>query len=513
MPRSSSTRIGAERHGGWYNEALQTIPPQRQSDWKVTVLRYHTVAPQIVRKTTKRRGDGSVRLTEEPVPKRKRPTARQTLSTRRRTPPTTRSIDDDAPIISQILNDSFERRKEATKHFRNKPTAKQIRSAMRVREKIIENIVASFQASCACCGVFAALKDLKEISIDDDRLDSMRPEGQRIQLDNCALANGQYRFCHTCFQAISLNKEGAPPKFSARNGCNDTMCDQFPFELENLSVAEEYLIARSRPLGIILKLKPKGQPSPVAYNAIRGHIITFPQEPAPLLHLLPSPILQPHEHIRVVWTGPEPPTVQDLKRFLTVDREKVRQALLWLCRHNDIYKNVQVDHAELDTWPESFVPPVLQKTVAMIADKEDSNKRGTYAGDMSGLSENDLHAALDDMADDTIASGAVYSDIESERQLPELQIVTALVDMMGKDEDGQLESTGSEEMQVPVISYQRKKRLTLLSDYDNPEFFIGAFPTLFPYGRGGHIPFEGERDVPVSIHAWGKWLLSHHSRR
>jgi hypothetical protein len=46
---------------------------------------------------------------------------------------------------------------------------------------------------------------------------------------------------------------------------------------------------------------------------------------------------------------------------------------------------------------------------------------------MEGLSENDLHNALDDVADRTIPNGVVYSDVEGQRQNPELKMVTALL--------------------------------------------------------------------------------------
>jgi hypothetical protein len=51
----------------------------------------------------------------------------------------------------------------------------------------------------------------------------------------------------------------------------------------------------------------------------------------------------------------------------------------------------------------------------------------TYAGGMEGLSENDLHNALDDVADRTIPNGVVYSDVEGQRQNPEPKMVTALL--------------------------------------------------------------------------------------
>ena len=44
----------------------------------------------------------------------------------------------------------------------------------------------------------------------------------------------------------------------------------------------------------------------------------------------------------------------------------------------------------------------LEKTIAPISEGSGSNERGTYSGDMDGLAENDLHDALDDMADNTI---------------------------------------------------------------------------------------------------------------
>jgi hypothetical protein len=37
----------------------------------------------------------------------------------------------------------------------------------------------------------------------------------------------------------------------------------------------------------------------------------------------------------------------------------------------------------------------------MVPEDKDSEERGTYAGDMGGNFENDLHSALHDMAEDT----------------------------------------------------------------------------------------------------------------
>lgn len=103
---------------------------------------------------------------------------------------------------------------------------------------------------------------------------------------------------------------------------------------------------------------------------------------------------------------------------------------------------------------------------------------------MGGLSENDLHTAMDSMADGAIASGAVYSDVEGQRQLPELKMVTALMEMMDRPGEG-MDAERAE--QIPVITYVADGRRVLMNDYEDLEYFTGAFPTLFPYGAGGHL--------------------------
>jgi len=348
------------------------------------------------------------------------------------------------------------------------------------------------------------------ISVDDDRLYSMKSLEGVVQLDKCSIVDGSYQFCKTCFN--DLNR-GRIPKFSALNAVNVNMCQHYPPELEDLTLMEEYVIARSHPIGTILKLKPNRVRNPTAYNGIRGHIITIPQDPGPLLNILPSPDLQFHDHIRVIWTGKTEPTADDLKPFVQVRKNKVIQALLWLCEHNPLYKSVRINHGLITQWAESFIPPVLQESVINLPEDRDSDERGTYAGDMDGFSENDLHHALDDMADGTIASGAVYSDVEGQRQNPELKMIMALMEMIDKPGEGISDTRVQEPAEIPVITWVGDGHPVLMNDYEDAEYFTGAFPTLFPYGRGGHLPQSNERSIPVSLEAWAKWILNHHSRR
>lgn len=45
--------------------------------------------------------------------------------------------------------------------------------------------------------------------------------------------------------------------------------------------------------------------------------------------------------------------------------------------------------------------------------------------------------------------------------------------------------------------------------YDNPLYFTGTFPTLFPYGVGGYL--EPRRSA-MSIEKWAKVLVRHYNR-
>lgn len=104
--------------------------------------------------------------------------------------------------------------------------------------------------------------------------------------------------------------------------------------LEGLTLTEECLIAKSHPIGVVLKLRPGYRATPANYHALRGHFIIIPQDPGPLLQLLPSPRLQFTELIKVLWLGSRPPTDTHLEPFLVVRKHKVLAALQYLIQHN-----------------------------------------------------------------------------------------------------------------------------------------------------------------------------------
>ena len=118
-------------------------------------------------------------------------------------------------------------------------------------------------------------------------------------------------------------------------------------------------------------------------------------------------------------------------------------------------------------------------------------------------------------------TGSVTTDINGERQNPDVRMLDTLADLVSNTshEAGQLTALldpGAGTIQpcnhptAPVISYTIRGRTTLLNHWDDPRYFTAAFSTLFPTSVGGHLE---QRTFPVSLAAFAEWALSHHSRR
>lgn len=71
------------------------------------------------------------------------------------------------------------------------------------------------------------------------------------------------------------------------------------------------------------------------------------------------------------------------------------------------------------------------------------------------------------MADDAIASAAVYSDTDGDRLNPELKMVMTLMVMINEGEDLGSVSDGQKEVEAPVIVWESNGRRVLMNDYED----------------------------------------------
>ena len=113
-----------------------------------------------------------------------------------------------------------------------------------------------------------------------------------------------------------------------------------PLELQNLTQIEEMLIARAPPI-MRVHIRPGGQ------RGYSGHCINLPQNVEELASSLPRvPKELPLIILKV--KGKE-----DTFRDVTVRREKVYKALLWLIDNNPLYQDVQINMISLNSLPEN----------------------------------------------------------------------------------------------------------------------------------------------------------------
>ena len=113
-----------------------------------------------------------------------------------------------------------------------------------------------------------------------------------------------------------------------------------PLELQNLTQIEEMLIARALPI-MRVHIRPGGQ------RGYSGHCINLPQNVEELASALPRvPKELPLIILKV--KGKE-----DTFRDVTVRREKVYKALLWLIDNNPQFQDVQINMISLNSLPEN----------------------------------------------------------------------------------------------------------------------------------------------------------------
>ena len=323
-------------------------------------------------------------------------------------------------------------------------------------------------------------------------------------MDSCGQTDDNFNFCQKCFNSISSFK---PAKFGAFNFINTTFCQLYPSALVDLTLVEEAVIAQAHPVISILKLRPAGVGPAVTYQRVCGHAVVLPQNSGPLLSILPSRSLILHDIVRIAWASKQTHTVADIQPFVKVRRERVLVALHWLRQNNPLYYNITINLDFLQEWEDEFVPTGIADEVLHC--KADSTEKQGYAADLETDNfEDDLQQAIDDAGLNAVGmtGGCLYIDVDNIREHLTSKLLSAVANKNMLDE-----STGTD---VPPLTYRTKRHAIPLNDWDDSSFFPATFPALFPTGVGEHISDNSHvQKVPVSLEAWAKWALTHHSKR
>jgi hypothetical protein len=157
-----------------------------------------------------------------------------------------------------------------------------------------------------------------------------------------------------------------------------------------------------------------GDPT-LAQTAIKGNVISFPQTITEISRTLPlSPNILP-DIIKIIFIGKKLPTKDQVRSIVTIRREFVRKALLWLYEYNILYKDIHIDHLLIDTLPTNDVPDSLWNTMSLIDESQSSDtERSGYANyniDADDICLNGVVSLNTSALMDTSATAISSSDI------------------------------------------------------------------------------------------------------
>lgn len=313
------------------------------------------------------------------------------------------------------------------------------------------------------------------------------------------------RICTACHR--SLRESKTPPLSLASMWIGPT-----PACLQGLTIPEQLMMSPSYLCVHIVQLSNKRH----RHHKLKGHIITFPQNPGSLTKILPHPMYQLCERLKVVFVGQGNPTEKQLKNVLEVRKSRVAAALRWLLKHNTLFKDVQIDEDALNALPEGEVPDALRVTTTLVdVDSREVEHYTGYIRDPLDAENDEDMEENDEMAGSSLntigeayelrTSGILHVDsvpiLEQNRTLVSLQnIIDGPKDQLeGTTDDVEADAESSERAQIIRMPHTNKP----LSEFRNPSFFPSAFPVLFCYGHGGW------NSSNVSLAVYANHLMRH----
>ena len=113
---------------------------------------------------------------------------------------------------------------------------------------------------------------------------------------------------------------------------------------------------------------------------------TFPQSVSEIARSLPLSPNELPDLIKIIFVGRTIPNKEQARSILSVRRETVREALIWLHRNNILYKDILIDHLIVDKLPINDVPDSLWDTLSIAERSESENI------ERSGYADNELTA-------------------------------------------------------------------------------------------------------------------------
>ena len=289
--------------------------------------------------------------------------------------------------------------------------------------------------------------------------------------------DGKLHVCRSCCSCLQ-KKTPEPPKNSI---FYTDLGGEVPDCLRDLTLPEQLMISPIICKSYVLKLVSYGSKES-AMRGIKGNSIAFMQDVQDVIRRLPC-LDSTTDYLKVCFVGDEttPLPVQQIKKLLTVRREKVKAALTWLCANNVAFKEagITMDHTTIDSLPLDDIPDDILTNITRSGDVDSATAEGS-----SYVPSDPSSTEVEEDSIPIERSGVIDVDTT---QLSQSTLFSAASDNLKFDEKTMLKVKSSSRVANP---------------WDNPMFWPLAFPTLFPYGTGGC------NDIRPKLHIWIRHLLN-----
>ena len=213
------------------------------------------------------------------------------------------------------------------------------------------------ETGCAVCGKLTPICGMEELS-EVENISLLKADGvtrkarSKIsdlvrELRGPILASGCDKVCPLCMESLDKKKV---PTLALANGL---WVGDIPNELQNLTYAEQLLIARVRHNRCIVRVSS-------GMFKMQANAISFSNPMPKIYNVLPPPIEEMDEVLAFIYTGPCKPTKADFQRTpLLVRRLKVSKALHWLKLNHIDYYDCEISDKNLASYPEEGPPVVV----------------------------------------------------------------------------------------------------------------------------------------------------------
>lgn len=300
-----------------------------------------------------------------------------------------------------------------------------------------------------------------------DALDGLMLHKAGVEFDAVSGAAVGVKIC--CHCRCSLAKTKVPRLALA----NDLYRGSLPDQFRDLTWVEEKVCALYCITAHVTRLFQSSDPAQP--RVFHGNTCAHEMNSLSTAAVLPRTPADVNGFLSVVFIGPEK---FDPKRFgslFRVRKQKIWDFLVWLRHHNVLYAKIPLDSALMDVYPDDGPIPGLDSRV--VEDNE-LDADHVFRVESAGLSEHPAtlfgQCPINDSDEQTcMIEKTGVSDPESVRLPGRAFVASAIRNLLPR---------GGPENRPDLVIHHGEHPVT---EYNNPSFFPGLFPTLFPFGLGG----------------------------